>query len=206
MSKRRSHPENRCIKCQVNEKLCFCEKILNCDNRSTVSVVMHFREEFLTSNSSYLGNFSLNNFSIHTRGRKEHELSEKDIIHPDCHQLILFPDKDSVELTSQYLDKIDKPIQLIVPDGTWKQAKRIRRRVSFLKDIPSVKVTTPYSSRYFLRKQANEFGMGTYEAIALALGLIDNMDVQKRMLDNFDIMVHAHLLSRNYICSWPRIK
>lgn len=41
--------------------------------------------------------------------------------------LLLFPSDDAAVLSSEYLSSIDKPINLLVPDGSWRQAAKTHK-------------------------------------------------------------------------------
>ncbi|MCH8321047.1 MAG: DTW domain-containing protein, partial [Acidobacteria bacterium] len=53
------------------------------------------------------------------------------------------------------------PIQLIVPDGTWRQARKIHSRHQELKDVQRVKIGTPNNLAFQLRTQSRPEGMAT---------------------------------------------
>jgi DTW domain-containing protein YfiP len=39
--------------------------------------------------------------------------------------LLFYPSEDAVELDKELVAQDQKPIQLIVPDGTWRQASKV---------------------------------------------------------------------------------
>jgi DTW domain-containing protein YfiP len=72
---------------------------------------------------------------------------------------------------------------LIVPDGTWAQARRIERRWFAAHGLPRVALWGPWPSVYGLRRGRE--GLCTFEAVALALGLLGDPALAERLLERF---------------------
>jgi DTW domain-containing protein YfiP len=93
-------------------------------------------------------------------------------------------------------------VTLIVPDGNWRQASRVRQRVGGLRDVPCVSLPAGAPSRYRLRAEAHDTGLATIEAIARALGLLEG-DNGPRVRDTlalvFAAMVDRTLWSRGML-------
>jgi len=157
---------------------------------------MHQYEKLLTSNTSNLAAMSLANSEIVYRGNRDLTLADQLKLGSEYQQLILYPSEDAIELNAEYLATIDKPIQLIVPDGTWRQAKKIHKRETHLADIICVKVPFVGESIYQLRKQKYTEGLCTFEAIAHALGLIEGEQLKEKLLSFLMIMNERVLITR----------
>ncbi len=203
MSKRRVKVSKRCPQCWVNENYCFCAKIKVFSNQTPLLILRHHREAFLTSNTAHLANMTLDNVEIQTRGG----WNPRPIILPPGHRpLYLFPHADAITLTKEWLQtekqKSPEPFALVVPDGTWRQARRMINREEALEGIQCVQFSGVWQSRYHLRRNSRENGLCTFEAISHALDILeDNFDgVGHR--EQLDTMVYAHLHARNYICPW----
>ncbi len=195
MSKRRATRDQRCINCKINIRWCFCEKIHKKDTQSYVSIIMHHRERFLTSNTAHLTKRLLNNCDISMRGHREIPFNFE--IKKDFHPLYLFPHEDALPLTKDLVKSIDKPIQLIVPDGSWRQAKKFYRREKILKDIQCIKLENLPKSEYSLRSQISEAGLCTIEAIAYALKEIEDQATYEHLMDGFRVMNERVDISRH---------
>src|SRR5262249_10300950 len=89
-----------------------------------------------------------------------------------------------------------EPVTLIVPDGTWRQASKVRNRVPGLRDVPCVSMGIGDPSRYRLRSEAHGHGLATIEAIARALGVLEGKAVEDALLTPFHAMVERTLWSR----------
>lgn len=171
MSNRRGTGHKRCPRCRVNQEHCFCDRFFESELQTRVSVVMHYKEEHLTSNTAYMARQVLSNSEIITRGRPQSDDSA--VLHPGYSPILLYPSDDAAVLDADFVKGINGPIQLIVPDGSWRQARKYRQRVPGLSDIPAVKLEGDFQSNYGLRKTPFEGALCTYEAIMHALRIID---------------------------------
>jgi DTW domain-containing protein YfiP len=196
MTNRRASFKKRCQKCLVHRPYCFCEKVSPLDNKTDVHIIMHKSESILTSNSARLSAMCLTNCSIHFRGDKQERLDLSFINQQNYQPLYLYPSDGSVELSQELMSTLNKPIQLIVPDGTWRQTKNIYRREPLLQKVPRVHLSPKVRSMYQLRRQKYDYGLCTHEAISYALGIIENENIEKNLLASLEIMVHAHLQAR----------
>ncbi len=84
--------------------------------------------------------------------------------------MLLFPHPEAPPL--DYLRDGD-PLTLIVPDGTWSQAVRTRRRIPGLRQHPLRPPARRLVSQYRLRHAPRAGQVSTLEAIAHALGILE---------------------------------
>jgi DTW domain-containing protein YfiP len=91
------------------------------------------------------------------------------------------------------------PIQLIVPDGTWRQARKIHSRHHELKDVPRVKISTPNNSTFQLRAQSRPEGMATLQAIAHGLGVIEGDLVGAQLMKLYHAKIERTLIGRGLL-------
>lgn len=186
----------RCPRCLVHEDNCFCNELHQINIPTKLSVILFKKEKWLPSNTANTALMSLANSTKFERGHKDQFL-QKDFIKPKgYYSLYLYPSDQAQELTADYLRAIDAPINLIVPDGTWRQAKKIHKREPLLETVPHVKIKNSPPSRYTLRRQKFEFGLCTFEAIAEAFRIIEGEEVYQLMQKNFDIFLEAHHTNR----------
>lgn len=198
MSKRRSTHGKRCLRCRINLSLCFCDQILEHQTKTRVSIIMHHREEHLTSNTAKLATMTLTNSGIFPRGLPEDPFSLSQLkLEPDVLALYLFPDEDALVLNEEFKLTNPGPYHLIIPDGTWNQAKKVRRREPGLSDIQCVKLSDDVKGEYKLRRGVREDGVCTFEAIAYALEILENKEVSDDLLRQFRIMNNRVAKSRS---------
>ena len=195
MSKRRATREHRCTHCKINIRWCFCDRIYQKETATNVSIVMHHRERFLTSNTAHLTQRLLSNCDLHLRGHREIPFTYQS--QREFTQLYLFPHEDASELTRDYIAQIKGPIQLVVPDGSWRQAKKFHRREESLKGITCVKLAGNFKTEYSLRSQISTEGLCTIEAIAHALKVIEGEEVFNHLMEGFRVMNERVYISRH---------
>lgn len=194
MSSRRNSRYTRCPACQVHRDNCFCDKIEKLDLKTKVSFILFKKEKWLPSNTVNLTQQSLSNCQVFERGHKDQPLTTS-LVSPSGYQSIyLFPHEDSKPLEST---RFQSPVNLIVPDGTWRQTKKIKRREPLLAKIPSFHILPERESRYLLRRQKFEFGVCTHEAVAYALKILEGDDVFHILMKNFDHFMQSHLKNRD---------
>ena len=92
-----------------------------------------------------------------------------------------------------------RPIQLIVPDGTWRQAKKILSRQPELKELLRVKIGTPIHSTFQLRAQSRPERMATLQAIAHGLGVIEGDPVRDQLMKLYHTKIERTLIGRGIL-------
>ncbi len=206
----RKHQAKRCSRCFMVEQICLCGEIESIENqlhlKTRIEVIMHHREWKATTNTSRLLNLISDQCQIHLRGEEDSSLNTSCLISDTSrHHIFLFPSDEAIPLSNGNLSSVfkeSKPYTLIVPDGSWRQAQKVYKRESSLSALPIFKLGAEIpSSQYFLRKEPRGDGMATFEAMAYALGVLENMETQNILLDFFKIFVKKTLDSRQGIFS-----
>ncbi len=193
----------RCQRCTMRTVLCLCPEFPDFSAVTTQLVlIIHYKELLTTTNTGRLAAAAWPHGKMIVRGlRKELNPAAdteplSDLVSPSRQPLLLFPSPESVELTPEWASQFDRPFTLIVPDGSWRQAKRIGRREPTLAGIPHVKLTAGAPSKYHLRNEPNLESVCTIEAIARAMGVLEGPAVQSALEDLFQKMVDRHLWGR----------
>ncbi len=187
----------RCYGCGLHVDLCICDELTPIMTPTHVVVLMHIKEFVRTSNTGRLTPLTLQNGEMRLRGLPNIETEADDLVGPRSY--ILFPDENSVLLTPELAK--DGPLTLIVPDGNWIQAGKVRHREPKLKDLPTLRLPPGPPSRYRLRKNPDPDRICTFEAIARALGILEGPDVQRTLEDAFEKLVSRTLWTRGKIDS-----
>jgi DTW domain-containing protein YfiP len=191
---------NRCIDCFMLKALCVCAELSPLDVQTKLILVMHCKENNMTTNTGRLAVRKLKNSKLYLRGARDQpfELS-KDQLDLD-NTFVLFPSSASQVLTPEWVIGRKKPITLIVPDGSWSQATRMYRRDKVLNSLPTVTLISQGESQYQLRKINEATRVCTLEAIARAFEILEgsvNGPVVRRELERvFKIFVDRVLYSR----------
>jgi DTW domain-containing protein YfiP len=157
---------------------------------------MHKSETSLVSNTATLAEQTIDTVKIFIRGKKDHDFSAEQVLLEGHENLYLYPDEDAQVLNQEYLDKLEKPVNLIVPDGSWRQARKYLKREMTFSSLKRVKLSDIGESIYQLRKSPGTDSLCTFEAIAYALRSIDGERVFNTLMNNLRFMVRAHLTTR----------
>jgi len=196
-SRRRGSSASRCPRCRINHHLCFCEYLTVLDIKTPVHVIMHYREENLTSNTSHLMGQLHQNCSIVHRGKRGEAIDYPSLLNESTYAPhFLFPHENAIPLSEDYLKTLQKPIKLIVPDGSWRQAKKFKRRIPELSHIPCIKLPRQVASLYSVRKAPQEGMLSTFEAISCALGILEGEKIENELRKVFNIMIDRIQVSR----------
>jgi DTW domain-containing protein YfiP len=194
----------RCARCRLHTDLCACSLIEPIPVRTRVILVAHYYEERKPTNTGHLALSCLEGAQLVRRGGPEHEAAHVDATWAaDTHPVLLFPGPDAVPLdrwkSARPADA--PPVTLIVPDGTWRQAKRVRYRVPGLDRIPCVSLPEGLYSSYRLRHAHVAGRLSTLEAVAHALGILEGPHVCSRLLHIFQVVVDRALWSNGRIAT-----
>ena len=177
-------------------ELCICDRIHPVTLAARVVVVMHFREWGKTTSTVPLLLRAAPSCQVCIRGETRDELDLSHLADPARRTLLLYPSEDAATLSTELVTADPRPITLVVPDGSWRQATKIARREPALRDLPRVTLAPDAPSRYRLRSEPREGGLATYEAVARALGVIEGPDVRASLEASFEAMVEATLATR----------
>jgi DTW domain-containing protein YfiP len=184
---------HRCADCRLTKPDCLCTLIPRVETRTRVVLVLHQFEDRKTSNTGRLALRCLPNSALVIRGAPGQLIDDSRWNRPDD-AVLLFPHADARPIES-WRDH-PRPITLVVPDGTWRQAQRVRRRVAGLASLPCAYLTRAAPSTYRLRTALDPRRLATLEAIAEALGVLEGPGSRDALLGIFDVMVERSLRLR----------
>jgi len=189
----------RCRRCRLHTDLCACNLLTPIPVATKVLVVAHWAEVRKPTNTGGLATLCLQDAELCLRGR-EGLPNDPVIWDPASMPLFLFPDPGAIAIEGWRAANPDaRKVTLIVPDGTWRQAKRVRRRVPGLPDIQEVKLTAKSGSGYRLRHAHLEHRLATMEAIAQALGVLEGPAVEQHLMHAFHAVVDRTLWSNGRV-------
>ena len=180
--------------CAASRTLCLCDAVARIELRTKICLIIHHRELSRTSNTGLLAVRALVNSEVRIRGEGRATLDLKDVLSSQYRTFLFYPTNDAVELDKALVMQEHTPIQLIVPDGTWRQARKIHSRHPELKDLPRVKISTPNHSTYQLRAQSRPEGMATLQAIAHGLAVIEGDVVGAQMMKLYQAKIERTLI------------
>jgi DTW domain-containing protein YfiP len=185
-----------CPDCGASIMLCMCDETPRLSLRTKVALIIHHRELSRSSNTGLLALRALVNGEVRVRGESREAMDLSDLLSPRYRSLLFYPCADAVELSEELLADDPRPIQLIVPDGTWRQARKLHSRHRELRNVPRVKISTPNDAIFQLRAQSRPEGMATLQTIACALGIIEGDAVRVQLMTLYRSRVERTMMAR----------
>jgi DTW domain-containing protein YfiP len=185
----------------MHASLCVCALIPSprLDTRTRVVLFIHRGEDRKSTNTGRLATECLANSEVFVRGHRAHP-SEPFTRHGASQPVLLFPHEGARPL-ADFAAKTAGPMTLVVPDGTWRQASKVRRRVPGVSELPCVWLPATATSMYRLRTESREAGLATLEAIARALGILEGLHVQHALERVFRAVVERTLWARGAVAT-----
>jgi DTW domain-containing protein YfiP len=175
--------------------LCVCALIPRLETRTRLLLIIHRYEARKPTNTGQLAAACLINSSVLVRGYAGAPSAAPDFT--DTQPVLLFPAAEATPLTAAA--GVARRVTLIVPDGTWRQAARVRARVPGLADVPCLTLPAGPNSAYGLRSESHDGGLATIEAIARAFGILEGPHVQQAIERVFLAMVERTRWARGEI-------
>jgi DTW domain-containing protein len=192
----RSKRSARCPQCRLHIHLCICSAITRLELATRLILVMHHREWIKPTATGPLALAVLANSELRLQGRLEQPLDFRDLDTPSRRTLLLYPGEEAPVLSRDFLASDPRPVNLVVPDGTWGQAARMGRRLPGLEHAAMVRLPEGAKTAWGIRRECRPEGLATFEAIARALGIIESIEVQESMEELFRLMVARTLQAR----------
>jgi DTW domain-containing protein len=198
MSRHASY-DHRCPGCRLHLHICVCSLLPVLPTRTRVLLLLHQLETRKTTNTGRVALRCLPNSESVLRGRLPEDPSAPSVgpsspplgREPGRQAVLLYPGEEAVPIERFAGSAL--PITLVVPDGTWSQASRTRRRVAGLAELPCVKLPDGHVSGYELRHAAEVGRLSTMEAIARALGVLEGPEVEAALLQAHRLLVERTL-------------
>lgn len=187
-----------CPVCRLHRERCICDSIPKLDLKTRVSLIIHAKELKRTTNTGTLALHALVNSQMLIRGQTTERLDLSSLLVPEYDSYVLFPSEEAMDLENL---KTQKPIQLIVTDGNWRQASKLNTRHPEIAHLPRVKISAENMARHHLRKEHFPEGLATLEAIALALRVIEGEAVGERLMELYHKKLTATLQGRGVLPS-----
>jgi DTW domain-containing protein YfiP len=191
--------EGLCQACGLSLELCVCSSAPKLVCQTEILIIRHYRESHLSSSTAKLIQLAIPETVIRSRGAKE-DKREDYRESPGKKSFYLFPSEDALEIDTSLLKQFPGPHRLIVPDGSWTQARKIYKRDGFEGKVQCVKFSSSHlkekPGEYYLRHAPNQEGLSTFEATARALGLLENPELESQLHQLFIRFVHRSLYMR----------
>jgi DTW domain-containing protein len=174
-------PPGRCARCAFPEAFCLCPELAPIPSRVAITVVRHASEIPRLTNSARWAALALERAELLDHALPGCPFDDASLREPGA--VLLFPGGEPWPAGAP------PPRRVVVPDGTWGQARRMVQRLEPLRALP--RLTLPLPPPAFRLRRAPEGGMSTAEAIAGALRLVGDTDAADALL-----RVHAAAVER----------
>ncbi len=178
-----------CKSCTRPIAHCLCDLIPSLPSQTRVLLVQHPDEAKHALNTARLVALGLQNAQLLIAEKIEN--IEQYIQLPGYRACVLFPG-DKAQVLRAYQDDL-QPLLLIVPDGTWRKARKILYCNPLLAALPRVTLPSGLSSRYRLRKAPNEQALATVEAVSYALSILEPAADFSGLLRPFDALIEGQI-------------
>ncbi|MCQ4311625.1 DTW domain-containing protein [Pseudomonas stutzeri] len=176
----------QCPRCQRPLSHCLCLLIPSLASRTQVLILQHPSETGHALNTARLAALGLTNAELRV-GESFEDLPVDD----GTDSFLLFPGVDAVPL--EQLAKRVEPLRLIVPDGTWRKARKLLHLNPSLAALPRVALPAGLVSRYRLRKAPMSGALSTLEAIVTALNTLEGAGRFDPLLRPFEALIEAQI-------------
>jgi len=183
-------PRLRCEHCQRPVSHCLCTYISQIPNRTRVLVLQHPDEARHPLNTARLAVSGLANAQMLV-GERFPQLDG--IIASAGRALLLFPSKEECPLQMAATSDEAEPSLLIVPDGTWRKARKIISENPVLGTLPRFCLPPGEPSEYRIRKTREPGAVSTIEAIARSLSILEPAQSFERLLTPFKALIEQQV-------------
>ena len=194
MSDERDHEP--CSACRLSKWLCVCAHAPQVTLRTPLILIAHVQDLGRTSNTVRLLGLAIRNASILSHGVFPNPADPASHLPPDTTPLVLFPGRGAQTLTPQLVAALPSPPALIVPDGNWKQAGKMVKRLPLLDTAVKVALPTRAFAGTALRRNLHEHRMSTYEAVIQALAVLEGEEIVEPLLDFYRRVTDRMLMVR----------
>ncbi|KII37989.1 DTW domain-containing protein [Pseudomonas fluorescens] len=179
----------QCPRCLRPQSHCLCALIPSLDSRTRVLLLQHPSEVSHALNTARLAALGLNNAELIV-GEVFEDLPAL-LDRPGFRARLLFPSDDAQPMQA-YADS-DEPLLLVVPDGTWRKARKMLHLNPLLAALPRVTLAEGGVSRYRLRKAPGPGALSTVEAIVQALEALEAPATFARLLKPFEALIEGQI-------------
>lgn len=179
----------QCPRCLRPQTHCLCPLIPSLDSRTRVLLLQHPSEVNHALNTARPAALGLTNAELIV-GEVFEDLPTL-LNRPGYQVRLLFPADDAQPM--QACGTSDEPLLLVVPDGTWRKARKMLHLNPLLMALPRVTLAEGGVSRYRLRKAPGPGALSTIEAIVQALQTLEAPASFEPLLKPFEALIEGQI-------------
>ncbi len=181
----------RCTHCLRPQSHCLCGLITRLDSRTRVLILQHPDESRHALNTARLAALGLSNSELQV-GEHFADLPRW-LADPAYQACLLFPGEAAQPLATFATNGTARPLLLVVPDGTWRKARKLLYCNPLLAALPRVCLPVGLESRYRLRKAPMAGALSTLEAIVVALEVLEAPQSFGSLLRPFEALIDGQI-------------
>lgn len=185
----KTNRRQRCQQCARPKTHCLCALIPNLPSQTRVLLIQHPSETKHALNTARMTALGLQNAELIVAETVDN--LEQHLQQPGYRPCLLFPGEDAQLLTAYQTEQL--PWLLVVPDGTWRKARRILYANPLLAALPRVTLPSCLRSRYRLRKAPHTQALATVEAVSYALDILEPTCDFSPLLRPFDALIEGQI-------------
>ena len=181
----------QCSRCLRPQTHCLCALIPQLDSRTRVLLLQHPSEVGHALNTARLADLGLLNAELRV-GEVFEDLAT--LLNPPGYQArLLFPGEGAQLIDTAEPSDESLPWLLVVPDGTWRKARKLLHLNPLLAQLPRVTLPEGAVSRYRLRKAPGPGALSTLEAIVQALEILEAPTSFAPLLRPFEALIEGQI-------------
>ncbi|NBA97802.1 tRNA-uridine aminocarboxypropyltransferase [Pseudomonas sp. R5(2019)] len=181
----------QCSRCLRPQAHCLCPLIPLLDSRTRVLLLQHPSEVGHALNTARFAALGLRNAELRV-GEVFEDLPAL-LQQPGYRACLLFPADKAETLTAYSEDQSDLPLLLVVPDGTWRKARKLLHLNPVLAALPRVTLADAAPTRYRLRKAPGPGALSTLEAVVQALEVLEPHTDFAPLLRPFEALIEGQI-------------
>lgn len=164
-------PRVVCPRCRRPAIACYCDYLTRIATRTRVVILQHPRERDMAIGTARMANLCLPNSELLVGFDWEHSPSlNQELSDPSRQVALLYPGDHAQTLETA---KFERPLTLVVVDGTWANTKKMVRKNPVLAELPRLAFQPSQPSEYRIRREPAPQCVSTIEALMYVLGVLE---------------------------------
>jgi len=181
-----------CNQCGLPIINCICSKASKIKTEAVIWILSTEKEFYRPSNTARLlklANPDSTEIFLWKREKVNEKLKEY-LNSAEYEAYLLFPVEDKENMITDVVHhNTEKTKAFIIIDGTWKEARKIFRKSSYLRALPMISLEPNFKSQYDLRRGAEEGNLCTIEAAIEILRLKGEVENSQELKEFYNLFL-----------------
>ncbi len=184
-----------CNQCGLPIINCICSKASKIKTEAVIWILSTEKEFYRPSNTARLlklANPDSTEIFLWKREKVNEKLKEY-LNSAEYEAYLLFPVEDKENMITDVVHhNTEKTKAFIIIDGTWKEARKIFRKSSYLRALPMISLEPNFKSQYDLRRGAEEGNLCTIEAAIEILRLKGEVENSQELKEFYNLFLKSY--------------